>query len=65
MFVLCVASKRQKAKRRTIKTKNPVRMKYREHENTKKNPADTCRGAAYGVSSHAGIADLNPAGGMA
>jgi hypothetical protein len=39
MFVLCVVSKRQKAKCRTIRTKKQVRMKYKQgiREYTKKN----------------------------
>ena len=53
MFVLCVVSKRHKGK---IKTKNPVRMKYREQENTKKWPSGLRRG-----SSVAGIEGSNPA----
>ena len=36
MFVLCVLNRDKSQKYRTIKTKNQVRMKYREQENTKK-----------------------------
>jgi hypothetical protein len=41
MFVLSVFSKRRKAKRRIIGTKDPVRMKYRVQQNSKEVPPRT------------------------
>jgi hypothetical protein len=39
MFVLCVVSKDRKAKFKTVKAQNQVRMKHRVQDNTKTNRA--------------------------
>ena len=44
LFVLCVVSRDKMAKRRTIKTKKQVRMKYKVQENTKKKKSHWTQG---------------------